>query len=650
MIYNNWGNGMVKDPDTAWIGMEYFCNKEDAFWKLDDQTIQAYAIQELEKIGLARTEDVLDSTVQRMEKTYPAYFGTYKDFDKVREYTDQFYNLFMVGRNGMHKYNNADHSMLTAMVAVDNICEGTVSKENIWSINTEQEYHEEKKGADLASESLPKPMAYSFLYYVWNKPWNRAWCLTALAAFILQLFLFKSWYPYANYMPDSYSYLEAAYTNADVNMWPVAYSKFLRLISVFTHSDKAVVAFQYLFMQAGILVFLFSLLYFLRPGRVVRSTLFIFIIFNPLPLYVSNYISADALFIGFSLFWMSTLVWIIFHSARWQILVQAGLLLACFNIRYNAIYYPLITILAFFLSRQTWYPKLIGIAFSLLLILSSYTYTTGKMKDLTGQRQFSAFGGWQLANNALFMYQNISTSHRKPIPARYAKLEMMVRQHMDTLNKVKFSHEDSVNTYFYLWSGHGPLIQYMTQEWKKDSTTPYFKRWASEGPLYLDYALYLIRSHPWPFIQSFLAPNAVKLVIPPSEFLGTYNMGADSVRSLAKEWFQYKSLKVKEHNKKAGTIALTKWYPIFSALVNLLLFIHLTGLFIFGSLKKQQTGLPKLLLLVVTFWLLNAGFSVFASPIVLRYQLFPVLVSFCMALLAGEAIYRPQLNHKTENL
>jgi len=87
---------------------------------------------------------VLDSTLLREEKTYPAYFGTYDQFDEVKEHVNSFSNLFLIGRNGMHKYNNSDHSMLTAMTAVDNIIAGVESKENIWDINTEQEYHEKK--------------------------------------------------------------------------------------------------------------------------------------------------------------------------------------------------------------------------------------------------------------------------------------------------------------------------------------------------------------------------------------------------------------------------------------------------------------------------------------------------------------------------
>lgn len=143
-IFNNWSPFMVKDPGRVWLGLEYFCQQGDELWNMEDAAFTSMAIGELEKIGFIDKNKVLDSTVIRMEKTYPAYFGTYKDFDKIRQFTDGFSNLFLVGRNGMHKYNNSDHSMLTAMTAVDNIINGVPSKENIWQINTEQEYHENK--------------------------------------------------------------------------------------------------------------------------------------------------------------------------------------------------------------------------------------------------------------------------------------------------------------------------------------------------------------------------------------------------------------------------------------------------------------------------------------------------------------------------
>lgn len=143
-LFNNWSPYMVRDAATIWVGMEYFCDEGDALWKKTDEELRRQAVDELEKMELAHAGDVLDATVLRMEKTYPAYFGTYGDFDIVRAFLDRFDNLYPIGRNGMHKYNNSDHSMLTAMVAVDNICDGVRGKENLWSINTEQEYHEER--------------------------------------------------------------------------------------------------------------------------------------------------------------------------------------------------------------------------------------------------------------------------------------------------------------------------------------------------------------------------------------------------------------------------------------------------------------------------------------------------------------------------
>jgi protoporphyrinogen oxidase len=147
-IFNNWSPWLVSNPDKVWIGLEYFCNETDALWKLTDDEMARLAIDEVAKIGILKAEEVEDAHVVRVPKTYPAYFGTYDRFDVIRDYIDQFENLFLVGRNGMHKYNNQDHSMLTAMTAVENIAGGVTSKDNIWAINTECEYHEEKATAE----------------------------------------------------------------------------------------------------------------------------------------------------------------------------------------------------------------------------------------------------------------------------------------------------------------------------------------------------------------------------------------------------------------------------------------------------------------------------------------------------------------------
>ncbi len=143
-IFNNWSPFMVNDPDTMWIGVEYFCNEGDAFWNKSDTDIAQTAITEIENIGFINAEDVIDKVVIRVEKAYPSYTGTYERFGEIIGYLDKFPNLYAVGRNGMHRYNNSDHSMLTAMQAVENIKNNVRDKGNIWSINVEDDYHEEK--------------------------------------------------------------------------------------------------------------------------------------------------------------------------------------------------------------------------------------------------------------------------------------------------------------------------------------------------------------------------------------------------------------------------------------------------------------------------------------------------------------------------
>ena len=144
-IFNNWSPYMVANPDHVWIGLEYMCSEEDKIWRMSDEDFIDLAVQELVTIGMINRADIVDSCRIHIEKAYPAYFGSYEHFDSVREFLDRIENLYCVGRNGQHRYNNQDHSMLTAMEAVRCITTADNSKEAIWSVNSEQEYHEVKK-------------------------------------------------------------------------------------------------------------------------------------------------------------------------------------------------------------------------------------------------------------------------------------------------------------------------------------------------------------------------------------------------------------------------------------------------------------------------------------------------------------------------
>ena len=147
-IFNNWSPYLVKDPEnTVWIGLEYFCDEGDDFWKCSAEQLRDTGVAELIAMGvLDADEKILDYHVEKVKKAYPAYFDTYAQIDELIKYLGTIDNLYCIGRNGQHRYNNMDHSMVTAFETVKHILAGGKGdKSAVWNVNTEKEYHEEKQ-------------------------------------------------------------------------------------------------------------------------------------------------------------------------------------------------------------------------------------------------------------------------------------------------------------------------------------------------------------------------------------------------------------------------------------------------------------------------------------------------------------------------
>lgn len=143
-VFNNWSPYLVKDINNISLGLEYFCTENDKFWNLSDEKLKIFAVKELKNMGIIDNNNaVLDFHVERVKKAYPAYFGSYKYFPMVKQYLNTINNLYCIGRNGMHRYNNMDHSIETGIVCAKNIINNIDDRENIWSVNTEEDYHEE---------------------------------------------------------------------------------------------------------------------------------------------------------------------------------------------------------------------------------------------------------------------------------------------------------------------------------------------------------------------------------------------------------------------------------------------------------------------------------------------------------------------------
>lgn len=145
-IFNNWSPYLLQDAENSvWVGLEYTCKEGDELWNMSDKEFGEFAINELASMQVINKEDVLDFHREKLKKAYPAYFDTYSNMDELIKYLDTFENLYCIGRNGQHRYNNMDHSMVTAFEAVKNIKNNIKTRNNIWDVNTEQEYHEEKE-------------------------------------------------------------------------------------------------------------------------------------------------------------------------------------------------------------------------------------------------------------------------------------------------------------------------------------------------------------------------------------------------------------------------------------------------------------------------------------------------------------------------
>ena len=469
-------------------------------------------------------------------------------------------------------------------------------------------------------------------------PWLRSnrenrWLLWLVTVGIfIQFGIFKYLYPFPNFMPpDSYSYIEVAYHNDMINMWAIGYSKFLHLFSTFETSDVVLVWFQYLFLEAAILYFLFTIRYFLSPGKWLFRILLVISVFNPLIPHISNFVSSDGLFTTLSLIWFTQLCWIFYRPTQRLFLIHAVVGLFAFMVRYNALYFPVISVILIFFSTAPRRPKWIGISAIVLLVGGFIGRTELEYHQRTGTYQFSGFGGWQMAANALYGYSHSPLDPPESVPAEFRKLHMIVNRHMDSVSRLPdTSRPDRVDQaliIYYLWSSKSPLRIYMDSVWKgKDTTTPYFVHWAKMAPLYAGYGRYLMLHHPGHFIRGYLWPNTIRYYVPPLSFMDSYILGNTRVDRVAMTWFKWKSNAVYTRTK-SRKIWVTTLFPIPVAICNGGFLTCFIAFLFLGGFKMSTRISRQVLRFMFVIWISNMVFSVFAAPTEMRYQLFAIITT-----------------------
>lgn len=481
----------------------------------------------------------------------------------------------------------------------------------------------------------------SFIYFISGRKSNRVYLFSAIGISIVLWLIFKFCYPNPNMVLDSYHYVQAAANNADVNTWPIGYSKFIRLTGFISHSATFLVTLQYLFMQVALLFFFFSIRFFFRMTKWSTVLLFLFLFLNPIILYTCNLILADALFIALSICWFTHLCWIICYPRSYMILTHALLLIVTFTVRYNALYYPIIASLAFILSQRTVWFKAGGIFLQCILFAGFILFTSNKMYSVAGEKQFAPFGGWKLANDALYVYGHVYKQAHTPVPEKFSLLDNMVRYYYDTSTvTLDILSPEATSGSYYMFMRRSPLKQYMFSKYGADPSLVNFKKFADMGPLYGEYGFYLIKRYPIEFMKYFVFPNMQRYLLPPSEIYGTpsaFLIRRDELEPIPKNWFGVNTLLAPIRYIQIRE-AILSVYPIFMTISHIVFVFSCLAFFILKKYRRIGKQYLYIILTAIGFWLCDLSFNLLAAAVVLRYLLFVMIIEITFSLIFIERI------------
>lgn len=474
-----------------------------------------------------------------------------------------------------------------------------------------------------------------FFHFIWTKE-NKKFLWIALIVSVIYFIVLRLLYPIPSYFADSFTYVGAAKNNQPISFRPVGYSRLLLLFKLFSTSDIALIAGQYFSNILVNLFLFFTFLYFFEFRKVYKVILFLLLIVNPFYLFYSNYVSPDSFFCCFTVLWFTLLIWTLHKPSWWFTIAQLVILALLFNLRYNAVILPVVMTLALLLSKKPLWKKVISIGTSYLLIIVLVFIVTRITKNYVGTKTFSAFSGWQMANNAVHIlrYEDVDTSTMEDKEAK--QIIVRTKEFFDTTK----DFIPATASAWYLWHPNSPLKKYMSNYAGKKKT--YFLTWNALGPVYNDFGKAIIIKKPFSYVQYFIIPNTKEYFYPKLEIYDTYFEDVDTIAPIARNFYKYKTKKTSAHRPALYAVVFQPWRYLFP-LINVL-FITLGLLYIRKRKYKEHPQLFNNTLLCFTaFYLINFFFIVSLAPSVLRYHIFIVTLSFPMLLYLIRSFTRPSV-------
>jgi len=463
--------------------------------------------------------------------------------------------------------------------------------------------------------------------------------LASLAINVVLFLAYKYCYPLPDFCSDAEGYIHVAVQDIKIYYRPFGYPRFLQLVHTFATSHFWLTAIQYfLAVSASLSCFLtVDYLYGFRR-RQIRLLSWVLLSVNPALLVMSNIMLSDVLFVSLSLFWFCSCLFILKRKKWWALFAQLLLLYCCFAVRYNALYYPVVAVSVFVMMRRVMLPyRLVGIAASLFVIYASAHAIVRQTQKATGTPVFSGFSGWQLANNALYIYKDIDRSTLQFDEPEMVLLDSFVRTYMDSIplaaqQTIAARKPGSV----FLWEKKSPLKQFVFYETRLVRGN-YYHTWYHVATLYQAYGAQIIRQNPGSYISHYMLPNLWLYFVPDPEMLDHYMTDTGKVKGKVTaetiKWLDIKEQNVTTHvaglqqTIMAGYPAAHGLYLVFCCIIPIVYLV---------KSRRREGGFRKEALAPVLLWMLFLSadilFNTASSNVTLRYVMPLFIAGFSLPL------------------
>lgn len=449
---------------------------------------------------------------------------------------------------------------------------------------------------------------------------------------MLVFIAYKYCYPLPDFSSDAQAYIYAAMMDYKAYYRPFGYSHFLQIVHGLSSSPYLVVAVQYalLALAGSFSFFSIDYLYTFRNKK-VKFLSWLLVTVNPCLLALANLMLSDAVFIAFSAMWFTLFLWIIKEKKWWCLVLQLLFLYISFQIRYNALYYPIITAVVFLFTPRMKLPyRLTGMAASFFLVFSAYTTIKKQNYRATGTEVFAGFSGWQMANNALLIYKKAdvkSSDFDKPELQQFDKVVKYLIDSIDADAKIQIA-KGMVPSTAFLWDKNSPLKRYAFYVAHTNKTS-YHSSWYALSEMYGEYGSEIIKQHPKLYFQNYLLPNFYQYFIPPAELMSTYDEGKTALTDNSRTWLNLKDPKL--HANVTGVQDVLMYpYPVLHSLLLLFGFI-VPALYLWKRRKQERKFRASFVFPVILWYIMlcaDMGFNILASPVTLRYVVLLFIIGY----------------------